>query len=264
MAFTFTKAESHFKVDPLVRALTPKKVENDIAEYRSLLDECASEGRVHEFLASHSYFFNGIIRLYGWSPVYSKVKLGIEYETDFVCFDSGSLGPEWYLIEIEAPNKRLFTMSGVPSAALTHAIEQVRDWHAWVHDNADYARKLMPHIEYPLGYIFMGRRAELTPGTKKKLRRLVHDHRMILRIHTLDWLEWAARGVKDLIRDGKGGNWPVPMHAFTHQDLAKGRPPEARAWLESPYAQREVVFNRGLRRSQREYSYLQTAEYSDD
>ena len=133
-------------VDPLVKALSERQIEKDVNEYKSLLDSEVPESEIHKFLASHTYFFNTILRLFGVSPVYSKIKLGSQYEVDFAFFDTGSFGPEWYLIEIEPPSKRMFTKSGDPSADLTHAVQQVRDWHSWIHDNADYARKLMPHI----------------------------------------------------------------------------------------------------------------------
>src|SRR5260370_7432208 len=72
-------------------------------------------------------FFNGVLRLHGYSPLYSKIRLGSEYEMDFVCFDTGSYGPEWRLIEIEGPNKRLFTKSDDPSPHLSHPTQQVSD-----------------------------------------------------------------------------------------------------------------------------------------
>lgn len=190
----------HFPVDPLVRALTRTKVDADIAEYLKLLDGGAAEAAVHQFLATHFYFFNGLIRLFDVSPLYSKVKLGSQYEVDFAFFDLTSFGPEWNLIEIEAPSRQMFTKAGNPTAALTHAIQQVRDWHAWVHENLDYARKLMPKIEYPMGYVFIGRRVHLTSAAKEKLRRFAYENRNFLHIHTLDWFAGWAHSVKDLLR----------------------------------------------------------------
>ncbi|MBI4764963.1 MAG: DUF4263 domain-containing protein [Deltaproteobacteria bacterium] len=251
-------------IDPLVKALTEKKIDQDIKEYQSLLDNESSEQNVHDFLASHSYFFNGILRLYGESPIYSKVKLGAEYEVDFACFDTGSFGPEWYLIEIEAPAKKLFTKSGDPTSDLTHAIQQVRDWHTWIHENLNYVRKLMPLIEYPLGFVFIGRRSHLTNDTKRKLRRLAHDHRMFMRIHTLDWLSGTASSVKYLVRTGKGGTWPVPMHALSHSELAKGKPELAHGWLNHPNVSHAHDAFQNLLLNQRNYSYLNLAEYRDD
>jgi hypothetical protein len=82
------------EIDPCVKALTPKQVEKDADEFKCLLDSLVSEQTLHEFLAYHSYFFNGIIRLSGVSPLYSKIRLGSEFEVDFACFDTGSFGPE--------------------------------------------------------------------------------------------------------------------------------------------------------------------------
>jgi hypothetical protein len=75
-----------FPVDPLVSALTQNKIDFDVQEYLRLLDTEAPEQAVHDFLAAHTYFFNGVVRLRGFSPLYSKVRLGTEYEVDFACF----------------------------------------------------------------------------------------------------------------------------------------------------------------------------------
>jgi hypothetical protein len=258
------KKPDHFPIDPLVKALTVDKVDQDIKEYERLLDQRCSEQDVHEFLSTHSYFFNGILRLYGASPIYSKIRLGSEYEVDFACFDTGSFGPEWYLIEIESPSKKMFTKSGDPTSGLTHAIQQIRNWHTWIRENLDYTRKLMPLIEYPLGYVFIGRHSHLTQKTKTKLRRLAHDHRMFMRIHTLDWLSGAARSVKYLLRAGDAGTWPVPMNALSHLDLAGGKPDMAREWLNSPSTAYALDFFQELMLNQRKYSYLSVAEYRED
>ncbi len=222
-----------FKADPLVKALTPKQLEKDVADFEHLLSLESKEQRIHEFLSQHSYFFNGIIRLFGVSPLYSKIRLGNEYEIDFVCFDSGSCGPEWYLIEIEGPNQHLFTKSGDPSKQFSHAIRQVQDWQSWIHNNLDYTRKLFPYIEYPLGYIFLGRRSELTPETAKRLRYINHEYRRSLEIHSLDWFISAARSVTNIVEKDGRGTWGLPMKAYTHKDLHKGLPPDAMEYINS-------------------------------
>lgn len=221
------------EIDPLVEALTPEQVIKDAGEFERLLDSRVNEQEVHEFLAHHSYFFNGIIRLYGASPLCSKIKLGSEFEVDFACFDAGTAGPEWHLIEIERPGPPLFTDTGNPSAPLTHAIRQVLDWQSWIHENLDFIRKLLPYIEYPLGYVFLGRRHELTPATAKRLRRLNYEHRASLEIHSLDWFAAQARSVINLIEDPRKGTWPLPMKALTHKDLASGLPPLAQQYMQT-------------------------------
>ena len=227
----FIKKLPPIEIDPLVKALTPDQLEKDVGEFERFLDGCVREQEVHDFLADHSYFFNHIIRLNGASPLYSKIKLGSEFEIDFACFDAGSPGPEWHLIEIEGPGSPLFTNAGDPSARLTHAIRQVLDWQGWIHENLDYARKLFPYIEYPLGYVFMGRRHGLTPATRKRLRRLNYEHRSSLKIHSLDWFASAARSVISLIEHTGQGSWALPMRALTHKDLAGGLPPLAQDYI---------------------------------
>jgi hypothetical protein len=238
-------------VDQAVRDLSPTGIEADIREYQGILSSGGSEETVHTFLAAHSYFFNGILRLFAPSPLYSKVKLGSQHVTDFAWFDSASSGPEWRFAEIEGPRCALFTKSGEPSAHLHHAIQQVRDWHAWIHEHLEYARRLLVHVEYPLGYVFVGRRSELTETSKARLRRLSYENRAHVHIHTLDWFVDAARGVTNLVEKG-GGSWPVPMSAFSHADLEAQRPAEAYAWLrrsdldadpEERMAEREAIWN---------------------
>lgn len=257
--FKFSTPEP-IDIDPQVEALTVAKVDEDIALFSSLLDSGAPEREVHAFLEAHSYFFNGILRLYGASPIYSKVRLGSDYEVDFAFFDSGSYGPDWHFVEIEAPNQRMFTSRGDPSSALTHAIQQVRNWHAWFHENLDYCRKLMPHIEYPMGYVFMGRRDQLDPNTRSKLKRLAYDHRSLMRIHTLDWFVGAAISVRDgLLSNGKGGTWPVRMRAYSHSDLARNEPDMAWKFLTNPITAKEKVWYSAEREAHR--NSLRAAEW---
>lgn len=152
-----------------------------------------------------------------------------------MCVDTGSYGPEWRLIEIEGPSKPLVTKSGEPSRYLLHAIQQVRDWHDWIHENLDYVRKLMPRIEYPLGYVFVGRSSELSPSDQKKLRRLAYDNRALLKIHTLDRFEGMARSVLNIVSE-RGGSWPLPMLARSHRDLARGLPKDTMKWINGSFA----------------------------
>src|SRR5918996_708933 len=219
------------EVDPLVKALTLEQVEKDISEMTRLLDNRVVEQVLHEFLAQHSYFFNHIIRLYGASPLYSKIKLGSEFEVDFACFDAGTPGPEWHLIEIEGPGDSLFNKAGDPTARLNHAIQQVSDWQSWIHEHLEYARKLLPHIEYPMGYVFIGRAHELTQKTSRRLRRLNYDRRSTLEVHSLDWFISAARSVIDLVRREGHGNGALPMCAFSQKNLAGALPPLARQYM---------------------------------
>jgi hypothetical protein len=217
-------------IDPEVSKLTSETVKSHVEEFRALLDKNSKEEVIQAFLESHSYFFSGPLDLFGLSPLYSKIKLGSEYITDFAWFGINSLGCEWNLVEIEAPGEPLFNVKGDPSASLTHALRQVRDWQYWVHKNNDFARKLLPNVLSPMGYIYMGRHVELKAKEKQDaLQRLSYDNRGQLRIHTLDRLTYSAFGVaKSLIGETGRGNWSVPMKALTHKDLADGLTTEAK------------------------------------
>jgi hypothetical protein len=227
--------------------LTVAKINSDIAEYEALLDSKASENAVHAFLASHSYFFNGFMALLSDSPLYSKIRLGSEYVTDFTWVLLTSFGPEWRLVEIEAPEHRIFRADGDFSAALNHAVQQVRDWVRWCEENISTARSLMPAIQYPMGFVFIGRQSELaTQSARDKLRQLNYQNRNYVQVRTLDSLAGAAASVKNLVTDyeDETREWelPIPMNALSHADLARGLPEEVREALRHPVRDRLLAF----------------------
>jgi hypothetical protein len=127
----------------------------------------------------------------------------------------------------------MFRKSGAPSAFLTHAVHQVRDWHMWIHDNLAYARRLLPHVDYPLGRVFIGRRSELSADNRRRLKRLLFENRMFMEIRTLDFFVDGAESVRHLVSAG-GARWTAPPCSFTHRDLAARRPNGLFSWLESP------------------------------
>jgi hypothetical protein len=243
-------------MDPAVRSLSRSKLQDEINDFMSLLDSRAEERIVHDFLSRHSYFFYDLIRSNGFSTLYSKIKLGSDYEVDFAWFDTSSNGPEWSFVELEAPTRRMFTALGYPSQWLIHAIQQVLDWHSWIHDNLDYAKRLMPHVEYPRGYVFIGRRSELTPIKRKRLRRLQYEYRRSVEIHTLDWFVTSARNFQYTVTDHKGGNWEIPSGALGHGDLAKGCPVDAFKWLNSQFADNSKAIFQEYSLEEREQSAL--------
>lgn len=225
------KYEKHLLRDPEIKTITKERVQSVIREYKSLLDNCGPEQDIHNLIQNNSFFFSGLMRMHGQSPLYSKIRLGSDYVTDFVYFDLGSFGPDWKLIEIEVPSAKLFTKRGDPTAEFNHAIQQVRDWQDWLVENIDNARKLMPGIHYPFGYLFIGRRSELTPENKKKMKRISYDCRSFAHIHTLDRLaDWASFALT-YIKDEGGGSWTVPLRAYSHKDLVEQKPPETFYWL---------------------------------
>jgi len=230
-------------MDPLIRELTSKKVAAEADEFTRLLDSKARESKLQEFLASHSYFFSGMIDVYSPSPLYSKVKLGHDYEVDFAWLHFDSFGPEWRLVEIGSPGSDLLTKSGDPSPALAHAMQQARDWCAWIHDHTEYAQKLMPQISHPLCHIFLGRRKDITPANRERLRKIRYDSRSEMMIHTLDWFVRAGQVFGQYIGPD-GPTWQIPMKVLTHRDLKNGLPAEVQDWVAE--SQSELMTERRL------------------
>jgi hypothetical protein len=91
--------------------------------------------------------------------------------------DSATLYP--VLIEIERPAKHWFTAKAVPTANLTQAMSQLRDWRAWFNERDNQSR-FMKRYNIPEDYdrgsfrphcvLIYGRRAEF--GANPQLRRL--------------------------------------------------------------------------------------------
>jgi Domain of unknown function (DUF4263) len=213
-------------------------LDSAIAEFLALLESGALERDLQAFLAAHIQFWNGIVRLTGGSPLYQKVRLGSEHEMDFVYMDTSSNGAEWHIIEIEPGSARLFNRRGRPTAELTQAIGQVRDWQRWIEINRAYADRLMPGIDHPMGHIFIGRRAEIdSPAGRERLRSMNISHRNYLEIHTLDRFVSMARSAASLAR------LTVPAQALSDRSLRRGLPAGLEDWIRSPFGSQRLFID---------------------
>ena len=113
----------------------------DIAEkWRKLLTN-ASEQKCHEFLRENATLFladglNTYIAI-------SKLKLGSSLELDFaIPRENYSAGLYWELIELKSPGEPPYNSNGLPSAKLTAATQQIRDWKRWIIDSRNEAQKI--------------------------------------------------------------------------------------------------------------------------
>lgn len=116
---------------------------NILEKWSSLLEnENALENDYHKFLQNHPSIFLTSLDSF---LVISKLKLGSDYETDFVVVNEGySNGTEYELIEIESPHTKLFNKNGIPSAKFNAALQQIRDWKRWLIDNKSQFKKIFP------------------------------------------------------------------------------------------------------------------------
>ena len=113
-----------------------------IAEWNLLLlNKKNKEQHYHKFIADYAGFL--VPPYWVSNMVLSKIRLGSEFETDFVFLhDKASLGFTYELIEIESPHSPPYTKRGDPSARLTHAIQQVQNWMVWLNSYPRQAKKL--------------------------------------------------------------------------------------------------------------------------
>jgi hypothetical protein len=126
--------------------------------------------------------------------VVSQKHLGAEHVTDFLIAERNYGNFEWYAVELERPQARMFTRKGDPSAALMHAVRQIDDWRNWLSRNRDYASRqreqsglglvnIDPRLE---GLIIIGRESEIDQRTYPLRKSLIHDNRV--NIQSYDWL----------------------------------------------------------------------------
>jgi hypothetical protein len=139
--------------------------------------------------------------------VIPQKRLGAEYVPDFVIGERHSGGRFWTAVELEGPQRAMFTKAGDPSRYLWHAIRQIVDWRVWLEHNRDYAARdpsndglglkdISPALT---GLIIIGRRQDL-PVRRQAFRRGL-ERQLNVQIHSFDWLlERLEERVSDLHR----------------------------------------------------------------
>ncbi|MGB3503178.1 MAG: Shedu anti-phage system protein SduA domain-containing protein [Mesorhizobium sp.] len=111
--------------------------------------------------------------------------------------------PHWVAVELEAPTKQIFTKMGRRTAALEHALQQIRDWREFVRNNLDFVNRSPDKsglgLEYAdsdmIGHVYIGRRPHSDSDLDKlnTLRRQIEKADRI-RVYTWDgFVEWAEK-----------------------------------------------------------------------
>lgn len=168
----------------------PEVLRRRLDEFESLLDKPGvHEEEIKQFLKSEASRF-----IFGLECVrfHTEHELGAEFQADFVLQYSDA---RYVMVEIENPNRRLYTKRGQPTADLAHARQQVEDWQQWVEENNAYAQKQLPGCVLPEGLIVIGRRRSLTTTDQTRLTRSNINTRGRLTIRTYDDLLESARAV---------------------------------------------------------------------
>lgn len=120
--------------------------------YRKILDDwCALLNNTHLKEAAYQTFLAATPAIFLTDEdshlAISKLKLGSEYETDFVIVKEGySDGTIYELIEIESPHTALFDKSGKPTAKFNSALQQIRDWKRFLINDKSTFKRTLPTI----------------------------------------------------------------------------------------------------------------------
>lgn len=172
----------------------------DVQRLRQALGEARVEADMQAFLAQHPELL--IQHLGGghgrW--VLPQKRLGSEHVPDFIIGEQHSGGHFWTAVELEGPQRPMFTRSGDPSRYLWHAIRQVVDWRVWLEHNRDYAARdraqdglglqdISPSLP---GLIVIGRRGQVAEDRRAFRRGL--QRQLDIEIHSYDWLVDRVEG----------------------------------------------------------------------
>lgn len=148
---------------------------------------------VQEFLETHSELIptpNLLNHNLHFESVISKFPLGTEFVTDYVYLTKSSDRWRITLVELESPEKLLFTKNiknATTTAVFNAALDQVRSWKEYLVDNKDEVlRRLEPMLRpanmrgNPVEFDFqliIGRSANknLTPERKKRYHGLIKE-----------------------------------------------------------------------------------------
>ncbi|MDD2466044.1 MAG: DUF4263 domain-containing protein [Desulfobulbus sp.] len=178
--------------------INKEKFSSAVKELETLVESAVSENELQAHIEKHPYILSQ--QFSHCHHVFPKVKLGIQYETDFMCLEIPSSGKEWIGVELEIPNKKVITKKGRKTSELEHAIQQIRDWRSWVTENLSYARQdkeknglgLSDIVPCFYGYVIIGRREEFTERFNEMRRQIQRDELITIR----SWdgvIEWAYK-----------------------------------------------------------------------
>lgn len=175
-------------------------------DFDKIINKSADEHILQEYLEKHPILFTnvGLIGLFPYisrrSALFSKIKFGECFETDFAYVHADSSGACWYFIELERADKKMFKKNGDMSSHFNHAYRQILDWQSWIKDNRAYAQSRLGELQKsvhiykeamfcvePIFIIIIGRRWMLNKDTNRR-RIEIQNNNPRLKLITYDRL----------------------------------------------------------------------------
>jgi hypothetical protein len=154
-----------------------------IDDFERVLADAPDERSLQTFLACFPVLLVPLAPVGGDVWCLDRPRLGSEFVPDFLLASITSVGFRWAMVELESPNEKPLTKSGLPAKKLAEALKQIRDWRTWLTDNVAYARGELglKDIEADCpAHIVIGRRGTLDPKQAKTYGALSTDRTTIM------------------------------------------------------------------------------------
>ena len=155
-----------------------------------------SETDLLEILKANSFlFFHLYSRKGGIQPVFREVSFGGKFRCDYAWLNDNSDGPEWVLMELEKPKMRIFNTNGLPTSELNGAIEQVKTWQRYFHENPAEKKRIFGAVAKFRFILVAGEKKDWGNEEAMK-RRSYHNSTNNIELRTTDVFERALDDYK--------------------------------------------------------------------
>jgi hypothetical protein len=137
-----------------------------VEKFSSTLEPAIDEKPLQMFFEEHpEALLTGLVKPHtGWvipRPRWPKPDGGF-LVPDFIVCEWKSVGPDWFIIELESPKSSPLTKSGDVSQICNHAVGQINDYRNYIQEHGHFLRgngwpKLHGEFE---GFVVIGRRTD--------------------------------------------------------------------------------------------------------
>jgi hypothetical protein len=170
---------------------------SDVEERLNKAFEDNSEMQLLDILKNNSFLFYELYtRKYGIQPNFAEISFGDKHRCDFAWLNDNSDGPEWVLVEIEKPKMKLFTKNSEPRAELNHAIEQVKSWIRYFHENPTEKKRIFGAVSRFKFILVSGDKEEWESEHAVKWRAY-HNSENLIEIRSSNVFKRAIRIAKE-------------------------------------------------------------------
>jgi hypothetical protein len=199
--------------------------QNQLRRFRALLNSSPPERHIQSFLEENREIVAAFLGVHSVF-VFPKPKLGSHYEADFGVAEWNSAGKFWKLIELEPPSIKPFRRDGRPSARLTHALEQIREWRRFIRVNLDYCQRSRDKnglgfedlTDRFWGVIVMGRRRDYDTEPEGWRPQLREESQIDLMSYDR-FLEWPAAIAERSLERKKATRLTIVIDGKSYLDL---------------------------------------------